>query len=41
VTKSKHRVILRNKRRMPAAGRYALKVTQGRSTLLRRTLKVR
>jgi hypothetical protein len=41
VTKSKHRVILRNKGRIPAAGRYALKVTEGRSTLLRRTLKVR
>jgi Secretory lipase len=41
VTKSKHRVILRNRGRMPGAGRYALKITQGRATLLRRTLKVR
>ncbi len=40
VTKSEHRVILRDKGRMPPAGRYALKVAQGHSTLLRRTLKV-
>jgi hypothetical protein len=41
VTNSKHGVILRHKGRMPGIGRNALKGTQGRSTLLRRTLKVR
>jgi hypothetical protein len=41
VTTSAHRLVLRDKRRMPPRGRYRLKVTKGRTTLLVRTLRIR
>ena len=41
VTTARHRIILRQKRRMPRPGRYVIRVTQGAATLLHRTLKIR
>jgi hypothetical protein len=41
VTTSERRLVLRQKGRIPRRGRYRLRVTQGRKTLLVRTLRIR
>jgi hypothetical protein len=41
LTTSRRRLVLREKGRVPRPGRYTLKVTQGRTTLLDRTLRIR
>ena len=41
VSTSEHRLVLRQKGRMPHRGRYTLRVVQGRKTLLVRTLHIR
>ncbi|MBV9838160.1 MAG: triacylglycerol lipase [Solirubrobacterales bacterium] len=41
LTTSAHRVILRNRGHLPGAGRYTLKITEGKTTLLVRGVRIR